>query len=189
MNTEVPPKIPLNGLINLMEPEHRRVAEKICEDYKGIILSIPGSVSKHQSWEGGYIAHVEEAMNMGIILYHQLTIRRPLDFSLSDLLFCIFLHDFDKVQRYQVTPAGVQRKTVYSKDFLDKTSDLLLQKYGYRLTEDEYKGIKYAHGEPDSEYSPDTRVTNQLGALVHCCDYISARIWHDYGKLHDSWEA
>lgn len=172
-----------------MEPEHKRVAEKICEDYKDIIYKIPGSVSKHQTWQGGYLSHIEESMNIAVVLYHQLTIRRKLGFTLSALLFCLFLHDFDKIQRYEVTAAGVTRKAQYSKDFVEKTRSILNEQYGYLLTDDEYKGIKYAHAEPDTEYNPTTRVTNELGALVHCCDYISARIWHDYGKLHDSWEA
>lgn len=99
------------------------------------------------------------------------------------------MHDFDKVQRYELTVTGAQRKAAYSKDFVDATRHILADQYGYTLSEEEYKGIKYAHGEPDSEYNPTARVTGSLGALVHCCDYISARIWHDYGKLHDSWEA
>lgn len=189
MNIAPPPKIPLDGLISLLEPAHKDVAERICEDYKEVLFVIPGSIHKHQAWEGGYVSHIEEAMNLGIILYHQLSIRRPLDFTLSSLLFCLFLHDFDKLLRYEPTPSGAQRKTEYSKNYLETTSRLLSDTYGYILTDDEYKGIKYAHAEPDSEYNPESRVTNTLGALVHCCDYISARIWHDYGKLHESWEA
>jgi len=189
MNSQVPPKIPLDGLISLMEPEHKRIAEKICEDYKDVMFVIPGSSTKHQTWESGYVSHVEETMNLAIILYHQLRSRRPLDFSLSSALFCLFLHDFDKVQRYTMANGQLQSKGEYNKDYVHETKRIVSKTYGYELTDEEFNALKYAHGE-GSDYQPGgKRVMLPLATLVHCCDVISARIWYDYGKLHDSWEA
>jgi hypothetical protein len=184
----LPPKIPLDELISLMDTEHKRVAEKICEDYKDIMYAIPGSSSKHQVWEGGYVSHIEEAMNLAIIFYHQLHSRRPLDFSLSSALFCLFLHDFDKVQRYTVICGQLQSKGGYNKNYIDETRRIVSQDYGYELTDEEYNALKYAHGEGEDFQPGGKRVMQPLTTLVHCCDVISARIWHNYGKLHDSWE-
>lgn len=189
MNTEVPPKIPLDGLISLMEPEHKRVAEKICEDYQDIMYTIPGSASKHQTWKGGYVSHIEDAMNLAIILYHQLHSRRSLDFTLSSALFCLFLHDFDKIQRYQLVDGELQSQGDYNTNYVDKTREIIASQYGYVLTAEEFNALKYTHGEGDDFQPGGKRVMLPLATLVHCCDVISARIWHNYGKLHDSWEA
>lgn len=189
MNASPPPKISLQGLISLMQPEHKRVAEKICEDYKNIIYAIPGSASKHQTWEGGYVSHLEETMNLAVILYHQLHTRRPLDFTLSSALFCLFLHDFDKVQRYRMVDGQLQSMSSYDTDYINKTRDIVKENYKYALTSEEFNALKYAHGEGNDFQPGGERVMLPLATLVHCCDTISARIWHDYGKLHESWEA
>jgi len=189
MNSQVPPKISLEGLISLMEPEHKRIAEMICEDYKDIIFVIPGSASKHQTWKGGYVSHIEESMNLAVILYHQLRVRRPLDFSLSAALFCLFLHDFDKVQRYRIVDGKLQSKGAYDTDYVNTTRTIIKESYGYTLTPEEFNALKYAHGEGDDFQPGGKRVMLPLATLVHCCDTISARIWHNYGTLHDSWEA
>ncbi len=170
-----------------MKPAHRRVAEQICEDYKDILFMIPGSSSKHQVWEGGYVSHLEETMNLAIILYHQLSIRRPLDFSLSSALFCLFLHDFDKVQRYRMVDGQLYSKGTYNSNYLEETKQLLAEKYDYKLSAEEYNALKYTHGEGNDYQPGGKRVMQPLAALVHCCDIISARIWHDYGQNAEDW--
>lgn len=126
-------------------------------------------------------------MNLAVILYESLNLRRPLTFSLSSALFCLFLHDFDKVQRYELTADGALRsRGAYSKDYLAKTRSIT-DAYGYTLTDEEYNALKYAHGEGD-DYHPTERIIMPLGTLVHCCDIISARIWYDNGKNHSSWD-
>ncbi len=187
MKSDLPAKIPLVELLSLMNPAHKQVAEKICEDYKDIIFSIPGSAGKHQVWQGGYVNHVEEAMNIAISLYHQLTIRRPLDFSLSSALFCIFLHDFDKVQRYRMVNDQLQSKGVYQKDYIHHTREIIATQYDYELTAQEFNALLYVHGEGDDYEPGGKRVMQPLAALVHCCDVISARIWFDEGKNSENW--
>jgi hypothetical protein len=188
-NNQIPSKIPLNGLISLLGAEHKRVAEAIIKDYHEIIFSIPGSASKHQTWQGGYVSHIEESMNLAILLYHQMHSRRPLPFTLSAALFCLFLHDFDKVQRYTIVDGELHTASGYTKDYIVKTRQILTEKYAYQLTDEEHNALKYAHGEGDDFQPGGKRVMLPLATLVHCCDTISARIWYDYGKIHDSWEA
>jgi len=41
---------------------------------------------------------------------------------------------------------------------------------------------QYVEGVPDSEYTPGERTMGELAAFCHCCDIISARLWHDKGR-------
>lgn len=182
------PKIPLNELIQLLRPEHRRVAQAICNDYEKPMRIVPGSSSKHQSWEGGYTSHTEEVMNLALIMYHELHTRRPLSFDVSTALFCAFIHDFDKLLRYTVTDTGVDLSTRHTKNDSEKVREILFSKYRYSLTDEEYNAIKYTHGEGDDFQPGGKRVMLPLATLIHCCDVISARIWYDYGRASDSWQ-
>jgi hypothetical protein len=181
-------KLPLKELFKLMAPVHARVSKQVYKDYQGIIESIPGSHAKHQAWAGGYISHIEETMNIAIGLYDMLDARRKLNVSLSGLLFCAYLHDFDKLFRYTMQPDGTWKgKPANKMLYLDKLVSTLEASYNYTLTDDEYKAIKYTHGEPEDEYNPTTRIIQPLGTIVHCADIISARVWHDFGKTSDNW--
>lgn len=179
-------KLPLDALITLMEPEHARVCREICEEYSTIIYKIPGSNTKHQAWEGGFISHVEEAMNIGLNLFEMLDERRKLDMAKSDVLFCIFLHDFDKLLRYKVHSDGSWSRKPYNKDYHEIAVKKLATAYHYNLTLEQKNALKYAHGEGD-DHHPTDRIILPLGTIVHCADIISARVWYDYGHKHDDW--
>lgn len=181
------PKIPLDGLVQLMRPIHKGVAEAICRDYSEQMNIIPGSATKHQTWQGGYISHIEETMNLILVMYHELHRRRPLPFDVSTALFCAFIHDFDKLLRYTVKDGETDLTKRHTNDDSEQVKDVIQEKYNYTLTDEEYKAIKYTHGEGGDFQPGGDRVMTPLATLIHCCDTISARIWHDYGKLHDSW--
>lgn len=183
---QAPQRYSLNALVSKMEAEHARVCRQILEDYKETIFSIPGSHVKHHAWEGGYIDHVEETMNIVLTLYAALDACRPLPFDLSEALFCAFLHDFDKVQRYTISEGILKSQGGYSGHYIKKTKTILKEKYDYILTTNEYNALKYAHGEGD-DYHPTDRIMQPLATLVHCSDTISARIWFDKGHNHSQW--
>jgi 23S rRNA maturation-related 3'-5' exoribonuclease YhaM len=180
-------KLPLLELFEYLNPKHSRVAHALFEDYQTVFTSIPGSKTKHQAWPGGYLSHIEEAMNIGLILYKSLAECRKLSFDLSSVLFCIYMHDFDKVQRYSLRADGIlQSIGNYDKTYLEKTAQILQQQYDYVLTDEEHNALKYAHGEGD-DYHPTERIMNPLATIVHCADVISARVWFDEGRSHDAW--
>lgn len=179
-------KLSLRYLLNRMSAEQKEVSYRILKDYKGHIDRIPGSKTKHQNWEGGYIDHVVEVMNIAVRLYNTLNALRPLDFELSDALFTLFIHDFDKVMRYESKEGKVISKGAYTSDYIQETTQLLQHKYQYTLDENELNAIRYVHGE-GKDYHPIDRIMNPLACLIHCCDIISARIWFDYGKNKKHW--
>lgn len=183
------PKISLEDSFSLMRPEHQRVAQAIYEDYKNEIDILPGSATKHQVWKGGYRSHVEETMNIVLVLFHQLNMRRPLPFDVSTALFISYIHDFDKLLRYYVDSEGKAiTKNIKDKDYTQLIQNELDSKYGYILTDEETNGLKYTHGEINDYQPGGKRLMGPLATLVHCADVISARLWHDYGHSSDTWK-
>jgi len=126
-----------------------------------------GSAVKHQAWPGGYRDHITEVMRIAVVLYEGSERIRPLPFTLSDALFCCFLHDVEKIWKHVLNEKD--------KAVIDK--DVLLGEQ-FQLNDDHWNAIKYAHGE-GGDYHPIERVQGPLAAFVHHCDNHSARIWHD----------
>jgi hypothetical protein len=138
---------------------------KNCSDAKG-------SSYNHQNWNGGYLDHIEEVLKYCVKLYDILSQDRILDFSLSDAILVLFLHDIEKPIKY----------SNLKEDFPNSDNDiknLLIQKFKFILTEPQIEALKYIHGE-GNDYRKDKRVMNPLCAFCHCCDIISARIFFDY---------
>lgn len=179
-------KIPLEKLLELIEPTKKLVCEKIISDHSETIRMIPGSSTKHQAWSGGYWSHVEESMNIGLQLYTSLNNLRELKFDLGTLLFCIFIHDYDKLKRYTITSENGVRFGSNDPKYIEIMADELSAKYGYKLDAEELNAVKYAHGEGD-DYHPTERIMNPLATFVHCSDIISARVWFDEGHDSDNW--
>ncbi len=137
----------------------------------------PGSKTKHQAWKGGYIDHLEETMNIAEGLYETLSkTKRPLSFTLTDAILVIFFHDLEKPFKYVVPAVGFI-------DDLEKHAFILkkMDEYQVIFTDEQYNALQYIHGE-GIDYHPTERIQGPLGAFVHCCDVISARIWFDYPK-------
>lgn len=180
------PKLPLEDLLAKIEPTKAAVCRQILNNYQDVIYDLPGSMTKHQAWPGGYIAHIEEVMNLAIVLHEALDKQRRLPFSLSDALFVLFLHDFDKLLRYKRKNGKFVAVKSHDNDYADQVKKLLKRDYNYTLSADEHNALKYAHGE-GADYHPTKRIMRPLATLVHCCDVISARIWHDYGRDSHNW--
>ncbi|MDO8602004.1 MAG: hypothetical protein Q7R62_02680 [bacterium] len=179
-------KLSLATLLNKMTARKRAVCRRVYDDFKDSFESLPGGLHNHQVWRGGYRDHVEEVMNIGCLLYIGLNSKRKLPFSLGDTLFVLFLHDMDKLLRFEKVDNKVIQKHAYGEHFVKKIGSLLRRTYHYQLSADELNALQYTHGE-GKDYSPTQRVMKPLTALVHCCDIISARIWFDYGRNEKNW--
>jgi hypothetical protein len=134
-----------------------------------------GSSQNHQAWDGGYLDHVREVMNIACILYTTFEVLRPLPFTLADTLIVLFLHDIEKPWKHEFHLTKSERPGFRLK---------MMEKYGVELTEEQQLAFKYVEGEND-DYTPGQRATNELGAFCHLCDYTSARIWHDRPLAND----
>lgn len=166
----------LDYFLNHIDEPNRTGCLGIFNDNKERIEKSPGSLTKHQAWEGGYINHLEEAMNVAFGMFEMLNGFRPLDFTLSDALLILFLHDLEKPFRY-VEPKQELDTENEKKAFVQTFIDT----YNIVLTKNHENALHYIHGEGD-DYSRTINVQKPLAAFVHLCDTVSARIWHEYPK-------
>ncbi len=162
--------------LHLIDEPNRSACIKIFNDNKERFEVAPGSLAKHQAWAGGYIDHLEEGMNVAFGMYEMMNNFRPLEFSLSDALLILFLHDLEKPFRY-VEPKQELDTEKEKKAFVQTIIDT----YHIELTDAHKNALQYIHGEGD-DYSRIENVQKPLAAFVHLCDTVSARIWPNFPK-------
>lgn len=177
----------------IKEPNRSRCLKLYEENYE-IIQKARGSKSKHQAWTGGYIDHVTECVGIAKKLYKKLNKMRTLNFMLSDAALVLFFHDLEKPWKHQADIVGGKivsdklidnpmygRASTNSPKMHPKTLHCLKMAadYGIEFTEQQKNAIIYCEGE-GGDYNPHERVMNELAAFCHCCDTISARIWHNF---------
>jgi len=174
----------LSELLKFIEEPNRNHCERIYTDNKYLFETAKWSKIKHQAWKWGYLGHICDALNIAFRIYANLSVCRPLGFSLSDALLVIFLHDLEKPWKY----AGNETEKEDLHDF-EIYRDFITYKtkqYWFKLTAEHKNALKYVHGEW-VDFNPIERVQGPLAAFVHTCDTISARIWYEYPKQANVW--
>lgn len=180
----------VDQMIKMIDKPDGSACAGILADNRKLFQTVQGSTHNHQNWAGGYFDHVQEIMNIAIILYEQLDAIRPLPFSLSDLLFVVFLHDIEKPWKYELLEDGqLQHKaTMQTKEDHQKFRMAKLTEYGIVFTSEQENGMRYAEGELN-DYSGRRRVMGPLAAVAHMCDVASARVWFDHPMQEgDPWQ-
>lgn len=167
------------NFLSLISSDNKDACIQLYNDNKDRFLESKGSMSKHQSWIGGYIDHLVETMEFGLDLYNSMSIKRELPFTISDVIIVLFLHDLEKPFKY-VEPVLEFGSDIDKLNFIINKSN----EYKIKLSEMHINGLKYIHGEND-DYN-FKRVQKPLAAFVHICDVVSARIWFDYPKNNNN---
>jgi len=172
--------------LKLVAEPHRSACLRILRENRGLFERVQGSTNNHQAWEGGYLDHVQEVLNIGRVLYDGLGSLRPLTFSLSDALLVLFLHDIEKPWKYRIAADGNLEHIpeLRTKDAQHAFRMRKLTEYGIMLTDEQLNGLMYVEGELD-DYTNTRRVMGPLAAFCHLADVTSARIWFDYPS--DPW--
>lgn len=158
-------------------------AIKLLLDLRQYFPKAMGSTKSHHAWEGGYIDHVQEVMNLAHILYRELNSQRKLPFSLSSALLVLFLHDCEKPFRHADDEQlrhfdWIKEKPAKSNKHFQQE---LIAQYGFTLNDAEQNALKYVEGEAE-DYVEGRRTQGPLAAFCHVCDTISARIWFNEPK-------
>ncbi len=186
---ERPKYYSLEESLGLIEEPNRSKCIALLRENKNLFERARGSGTKHQAWEGGYLDHVNETMNLAILFYQSLSSTgRSLDFTLSDTLLVLFLHDLEKpYKQIRGSELGLidspgRKRGPAIRDFKEQ----LFRKYNFKLTDEQLNAIRNVEGENEI-YNPTKRVMNELAAFCHMCDIWSARGWHDFPKKDDSW--
>lgn len=149
-----------------------------------------GSSHNHQAWEGGYMSHLLEVLNIACQQYNWMNRARKLPFKRSDALQVLFLHDIEKPWKFEGLPQIVGHSvTTQFRELPTKTKeervafrDAVIKHYKIELTDEQQNALKYVEGVRDADYTPGARTMNELAAFCHTCDLLSARMWHDKGK-------
>jgi hypothetical protein len=182
----------LTSLLSLIPEPNRGRLWQMIHDNKERFVTAQGSSHNHQAWEGGYIDHVVETMNIACQLYRTFNTVRTLPFELSEALEVMFLHDIEKPFKVGKTlvclwhDIGTCKDTCLpveaTKDNRKKFRANAIQHYGVLLSWDQDNALRYVEGVPDSEYTPGERTMGELAAFCHMCDIASARLWFDKGR-------
>lgn len=179
----------IEELLALIDEPFRNVCERILSDHRSLFEEARGSTYNHQTWKGGYIDHITDAMNYARHLYtFDCAFGRPIPFSLSDALLILFLHDLEKPWRILVKGDEVSnRPGLETKEEFKRFREEKLREYGLVLDPYQLNGLTYVEGE-GKDYSSTGRVMNELAAFCHKVDSWCARGWHDYPKeIGDEW--
>lgn len=160
--------------IELIDENNKEQCLELYKFLKTNCSMAKGSSNNHQYWEGGYFDHIKETFSYANKLYFLLNQDREVNFSLSDAILVLFLHDLEKPIKYSPL------KEEYLNDD-NEVKNQLINKFNIKLTLEHLLALKYIHGEGE-DYRKDRRVMNELGAFCHCCDIISARIFFNYPK-------
>jgi hypothetical protein len=170
----------LEQLIDMIEEPYGGACKRFWSAHQERLENSPGASSNHHTWQGGYHDHIRDAMNTGVLIYNMFSIHRSLIFSLSDLLLCVFWHDAEKPWKYMEGTDGEPPVKFCTKEQRHDFRLDMAERYGIMFTEQHEKGIRYAEGVPDSEYTSGYRTMTELAAMVHMCDCWSARGWYGY---------
>lgn len=176
----------VKDLLELMDEPNRSACQRLLKDNLKLFCAVQGSTNNHQAWTGGYLDHIQEIMNIAVLVHGMLSSARPMPFSLSDLLLVVFLHDVEKPWKYDLGEDGQLHHKSSMQTKADHQSFRMkkLTEYGIILTPEQENGLKYAEGELD-DYSNRRRMMGPLAAAAHMCDVASARIWFDHPKAED----
>lgn len=183
------PYYTMDQLIEMLDEPNCSAARRLYTENRDRFLSARGSSHNHQAWEGGYHDHIQDAMNYAVLFYRaEASTGRPIPFSLSDALLCVFLHDLEKPWRFEKAEDGSWCNTgeLNTKEAREDFRIAKMEEYGFQLTPSQQNGVKYAEGE-GKDYRSDQRVSNELAGFVHVCDHYSARVRHDYPNHDDAW--
>lgn len=171
----------VESLLEMIDAENRTQAEKLWSDLRRYLPKAVGSTKSHHAWENGYRHHVQEVMNIAVLMYDLLDQRRKLSFDLSSALLVLFLHDCEKPFRHATHEQlehfpWVKSKPQKSDKWFQK---LLIEEYEFAITDEQWNGLRYVEGE-HGDYIEGVRTQLPLAAFCHICDTVSARIWFDY---------
>lgn len=179
----------IEQMLDMMSEPNRTACKRILSDNRMLFQAVPGSTDNHQNWPGGYFDHVQEIMNIAVVLYERLDTLRPLPFLRSDLLLVVYLHDIEKPWKYELRDDGRlhHRVSMQTKEDHQRFRMEKLATYGIVLTPEQENGVKYAEGEL-SDYSSRRRSMGPLACVAHMCDVCSARLWFAHpAEKNDPW--
>ncbi|MBL8026312.1 MAG: hypothetical protein JNL74_07865 [Fibrobacteres bacterium] len=159
-----------------------------CEKNLKTVMTMPGAISHHHNWEGGWADHTAQVMGIGISLYDQFKDGIGDSFNRDDVIVVGFCHDLDKLTRYKQAESEWAKQKGYKWEFnkdnapYEETSKAIVDclRNGIMLTDEHVEAINHHHGgfssDISSVYHGSGRMTS-LSTLLHCADMLSAYLF------------
>ena len=159
-------------------------------DHRELLAQSPGSRGAHHAWEGGYCEHLRQTMMIAAHTFELFErtgrfneLPESEQFSLSDALTVMFLHDIEKPFVYSIDSTGtIHHNIPMSKQDRKAFRAALIEKYGFSLTSTMANALTYVEGERDIDYTPGNRAEQPLASLCQVADNLSARGFYDHGR-------
>lgn len=179
----------IEDLLSWIDAPNGQACRALLERNLPLFRATQGSTQNHQAWRGGYYDHVQEVMNIVVVLYQTLDALRPLPFTLSDALLVSFLHDLEKPWGYTLREDGTLERSCELVANSDQHAFRMrmISECGITLQEHQEDALKYVEGEK-GDYSNTRRTMSPLATLCHMADSASARLWFDHPlEEQDPW--
>lgn len=167
---------------------HRKL-KKVYDNLKDRMLYYPAAVKYHHPWSGGWGDHTAQVMYLGCYLFDILEPTSSPAFSRDDVLTVCFVHDLDKLWRYEKNDdekdlkKGIEFKYKPHAGYED-TSKAIAECFrnGLELTDVHIEAINHHHGgfslDIASIFNRGSKMTS-LSVLVHSADFLSTMFWGD----------
>lgn len=170
-------------MLGFIDEPNRKGCYLVLADYRNLVCEIE-VFGKRRNWPGGYFDHLQETMNIAIVLFGRFNSIRPLEFSLSDLLLVVFLRGIERPRYYLLIqgdmyvdpiPEEVSREHF----FLNSCSA-----YGLSLTDEHEAGVR-SYGDCLALHCE----ISSLASLAHICDVASTHLWPTHPlEKGDPWD-
>lgn len=169
----------------IKNPAFREPILAFIEKNEKRVMEMPGAISYHHNWDGGWADHTTQVIGLGIMLYDQMEDSINNAFSKDDVIIAGFCHDLDKLTRYKKAESDWAKQKGYQYEFnkdnvpYEETSKAIVEclRNGIMLTDAHVEAINHHHGGFSSDlasvYSGHGKMT-QLSTLLHCADMLSA---------------
>lgn len=158
------------------------------KDHRARLARAPGSREAHHAWEGGYTEHLRQTFWIAAHTAALFEKSGRMDelpseeqFTLSDALTVLFLHDIEKPFIYDVDEnGGVVKLVDMPKQARKAFRAGVIEKYAFVITPTMENALLHVEGVRDEHYVPGERADQPLAALCHAADNLSARGFYSH---------
>jgi 23S rRNA maturation-related 3'-5' exoribonuclease YhaM len=177
-------------LLKVREEKYKDPLVKMHKTCKNHYVSVPASCKRHHKWAGGYLDHIFEVMELSLRFFKVITVelKTNVDFTYDDVVLVSYIHDINKITRYEHTSDDWKIKRGQYFDFKEGTGNCdesaevvcICSKFGLLLEQKHLEAISHHHGGFSNSLASMYRYPGTLTALsslIHSADLLSQYLY------------
>lgn len=183
----IPNRFDIPKYISMIEDKDlREKIKSIYLDLRANMEYYPASTKYHHKDFGGHGDHTAQVMELSINIYNSLK-ESCADFNLDDVILVAFVHDLDKLWRYQQIKERKEGGPIFEYKELevpyDEYSKTIAECFrrGLELKDIHIEAIDHHHGgwaqDLSSVYNYRSKNIGKLATILHCADMLSCSLW------------